>query len=80
MVEKPKKKSRRKVSKEGSTEDQPNPGVRFLTDYIEVNLVKFYQKIWKYNKIKSLHGLKKELKDTLVGAEQGTTGQSPSCS
>ena len=40
MVEKPKKKSRRKVSKEGSTEDQPNPGVRFLTDYFEV---KFYK-------------------------------------
>ena len=40
MVEKPKKKSRRKVSKEGSIEDQPNPGVRFLTDFLKT---KFYK-------------------------------------
>ena len=29
-MEKPRKKSRKKVSKEESTEDQPNPGVRSL--------------------------------------------------
>ena len=28
VVEKPRKKSRKKVSKEETTEDQPNPGVR----------------------------------------------------
>ena len=28
VVEKPRKKSKKKVSKEESTEDQPNPGVR----------------------------------------------------
>ena len=42
VVEKPKKKSRRKVSKEGSTEEQPNPGVGFLTDYFENKVLQKY--------------------------------------
>ena len=47
VVEKPKKKSRRKVSKEGSIEDQPNPGVRFLTDFFENKVLQKYGNIIK---------------------------------